>query len=167
MGKELSLNDIKIRTELKPGDIGYIIYRHGDLYSKEYNYGIEFESYVAEGLCEFYKNFNPKKDRVWICEHDERIIGFVLLMHREEETAQLRYFYIEPEYRGKGLGSKLIELYTDFFHQCGYKRTYLWTTHELTSAAFLYKRAGFKLTQQKNSTAFGKQLMEQRYDLII
>lgn len=70
MSKAISLNDIKIRTELKPGDIGYVIYRHGELYNKEYDYGIEFESYVAEGLSEFYKNYDTSKDRVWICEHN-------------------------------------------------------------------------------------------------
>ncbi len=171
---KISLDDITIRTELKPGDIGYIIYLHGKLYKEEYNYGIEFETYVAAGLCKFYKNYNPKKERVWICEHENRIIGCLFLVNKVEngvkgdrEAAQLRYFLLCPEYRGIGLGSKLIALYMEFFHHCGYKKSFLWTTHELTAAAHLYLRAGFKLTEEKESTSFGKLLKEQRYDLVI
>lgn len=160
------LNDICIRTELRPGDIGYVTYLHGALYSKEYNYGIQFESYVAKGLCEFYEKYNPERNRIWACEHNNRMIGFLLLMDRGD-TAQLRYFLIEPEYRGIGLGGKLLNLYIDFLGECGYKASYLWTTHELTTAAALYKKLGFGLTEEKESAAFGKPLIEQRYDLIL
>lgn len=164
--KKVSLSDISIRTELRPGDIGYVTYMHGALYHKEYNYGIQFESYVAKGLCEFYEKYDPNRNRIWVCEHDARMIGFLLLMDRGE-SAQLRYFLIEPEYRGIGLGSKLLNLYMDFLHERGYKKSYLWTTNELSTAAFLYKRLGFQLTEEKESTAFGKPLTEQRYDLIL
>ena len=146
--------------------MGYVIYRHGKLYGDEYNYDIVFETYVALAIHEFYKNYNPEIDRVWICEHDNRIVGFLLLMHRENRVAQLRFFFIEPEYRGIGLGKKLMELYMDFLREKGYMSSYLWTTDELPSAASLYKRHGFKLTEERQSTAFGKPLKEQRYDLI-
>jgi len=162
----ISLNEISIRTELHPGDLGYVIYLHGALYSREYNYGLEFESYVAQGLCEFYKKYKPQKNCVWVCEYNNRMIGFLLLMDRGE-AAQLRYFLIAPEYRGIGLGSKLLNLYMEFLHECGYKASYLWTTHELSTAASLYKRRGFQLTEEKESTAFGKPLREQRYDLVL
>ena len=162
----ISLNDISIRTDLRPGDIGYVIYMHGSLYHKEYNYGLQFESYVAKGLCEFYEKYNPERNRIWACEHNDRMIGFLLLMDRGH-AAQLRYFLIEPEYRGIGLGSKLMNRYMDFLRECGYKESYLWTTHELSMAASLYQRHGFKLTEEKESTAFGKPLREQRYDLIL
>ena len=78
----MNINDINIRTEIRPGDLGYVIHRHGKLYGDEYNYGVSFETYVGLGLHEFYKNYNPDKDRVWICEHNNKIIGFLLLMHR-------------------------------------------------------------------------------------
>jgi peptidyl-dipeptidase Dcp len=162
----VSLNDISLRTTLRPGDIGYVTYLHGALYAKEYSYGIQFESYVARGLCEFYERYNPERNRVWVCEHNDRMIGFLLLMDRGD-AAQLRYFLIEPEYRGIGLGSKLLDLYMDFLSGCGYRASYLWTTHELSAAAFLYKKLGFQLTEEKESTAFGKPLREQRYDLIL
>jgi peptidyl-dipeptidase Dcp len=166
VNRKISLNDIAIRTELKPGDIGYVTYMHGALYSREYNYGIQFESYVAKGLCEFYEKYNPERNRIWACEHEDRMIGFLLLMDRGN-AAQLRYFLIEPDYRGIGLGAKLLILYMDFLHQCSYKASYLWTTHELETAAFLYKRLGFQLTEEEESIAFGKPLREQRYDLML
>jgi peptidyl-dipeptidase Dcp len=160
------LNDITIRTELKSGDIGYVIYLHGLYYKQEYGYGIEFESYVAAGLHEFYTNYNPNRNRVWVCEHDGRMVGFLLLMDRGE-AAQLRYFLICPEYRGLGLGKRLMELYMDFLHECGFKSSYLWTTDELATAASLYTRHGFKLTEEKESTAFGKPLIERKYELVV
>src|SRR5512143_3263284 len=107
------LDDICIRTELRPGDIGYVTYLHGALYSKEYNYGLQFESYVAKGLCEFYEKYNPECSRMWACEHNDSMIGFLLLMDRCY-TAQLRYFLIEPEYLGIRLGAKFIIFYFAF-----------------------------------------------------
>ena len=164
--KHISLNDVSIRTELRPGDIGYVTYLHGSLYHREYNYGLRFESYVAKGLSEFCEKYTPERNRIWACDHNDRMIGFLLLMDRGH-AAQLRYFLIAPEYRGIGLGSKLMNLYMSFLHGCGYKESYLWTTHELSTAAFLYKRHGFQLTEEKDSTAFGKPLKEQRYDLVV
>ena len=116
----VSLKDISIRTDLRPGDIGYVTYMHGSLYHKEYNYGLQFEQYVAKGLCEFYEKYNPERNHIWACEHNDRMIGFLLLMDRGH-AAQLRYFLIEPEYRGIGLGSQLMRLYMDFLHKCAYK----------------------------------------------
>jgi peptidyl-dipeptidase Dcp len=162
----ISLDDISIRTELRPGDIGYVTYLHGALYSREYNYGLQFESYVAKGLCEFYEKYDPRRNRIWACEHDHRMTGFLLLMDRGD-AAQLRYFLIKPDYRGIGLGLKLLNLYMDFLHECGYQSSYLWTTHELYAAASLYRRFGFTLTEEKESNAFGKPVREQRYDLMI
>lgn len=163
--ENILLADIRIRTELRPGDIGYIIYRHGALYQLEYQYGIEFESYVAAGMNEFYGQYDPRLDRAWICEHNDTIIGFLLLMHRSGNAAQLRYFLIEPAYRGIGLGNKLMKLFIDFYHSCNYTSSYLWTTSELDAAASLYKRYGYYLTEEKDSSAFGKKVREQRYEM--
>ena len=166
MKRKVKLTDIRIRTELRPGDIGYVVYMHGRLYKKEYNYGIEFETYVAAGLAEFYQQYDPEKDRVWICEYKNKIVGFLLLMHRGD-AAQLRYFILKPKYRGLGLGNKLMSLYVDHLKKCKYKTSYLWTTDELPVSAHLYQKFGFKLTEQKRSTAFGKSVKEQRYDLVL
>jgi len=165
--KNIRLDEICIRTELKPGDIGYVTYMHGHLYQKEYNYGINFEAYVAKGFYEFYQNYDPAQDRVWIAEHERRIVGFLLLMHRETGVAQLRYFLLDPAYRGIGLGKKLSMLYMEYLHEKGYARSYLWTTNELFNAANIYRKMGFQLTDEIASESFGKPLKEQRYDLTL
>jgi len=165
MTGKIQLEDIQIRTALKPGDIGYVIYLHGHLYKKEVNYGIEFETYVASGLAEFYQQYDEQKDRVWVCEHQDKIVGFLLLMHRGE-AAQLRYFILEPAYRGIGLGNKLLSLYIDFLKEKNYKSSYLLTTDELPASAHLYKKFGFRLTDEKRSNAFGKAVVQQRYELV-
>ena len=81
------LEDITIRHDLRPGDLGYVIYRASKLANHENNYGVAFEAYVAGGLLQFYENYDPNKDCVWVCEHDGRIIGFLLLVHRENNAA--------------------------------------------------------------------------------
>ena len=121
---------------------------------------------MAHGLFEFFKQYNPVKDRTWICEHNNKIIGSILLMHLDENIAQLRYFLIDSHYRGIGLGKKLMKLYIDFFKECNYQSSYLWTTNELPAAASIYTKYGFVLTEEKISASFGKNLKEQRYDLV-
>ena len=165
MGR-IPLDQITIRHELKPGDIGYLTYLHGSLYARECGYGIPFEIYVAEGICEFLKRHNPHMDRIWVCEHEGRMVGFLLVMQRGD-AAQLRYFLIEPAYRGIGLGSKLIRECMDFIRDRGYRKAFLWTADGLTTAAHLYTSAGFRLTEEKESTAFGKLVTERRYDLVL
>ena len=161
------LEEVSIRTELKPGDLGSVLQLHGALYAAEYGYGLQFEAYVALGLHEFYSSYDPRRDMVWVCEHVGRLIGFILLMHRPKHAAQLRYFLIRPEYRGIGLGKKLMGLFMAALRGLGYRSAYLWTTHELPAAAALYERHGFRLTEEKESSAFGKPLREQRYDLTL
>lgn len=160
----VSINDISIRTSLEAGDIGYIIYLHGSLYGKEYGYGISFETYVAEGLVEFYRQYDETRDRVWIAEHEGRIVGFLLLMHRGE-SAQLRYYLLHPGYRRIGLGKKMMGLYMGFLHAAGYAASYLWTTNELPTAAALYRRHGFILAEERPAfLPFEKEVVEQKYE---
>ncbi|HEY0653205.1 MAG TPA: GNAT family N-acetyltransferase [Chryseosolibacter sp.] len=161
--KGITLSEVAIRTTLQPGDLGYITYLHGKLYKAEYNFGTAFEAYVAKGLIEFYELFDERSNRIWICEHSGQIVGCIALMSRGAE-AQLRYFLILPEYRGIGLGKKLMSLYMDFLHQCGYRKSYLLTTDELHVAARLYEACGFRLTDQTETTGFGKRLIEHRYE---
>ncbi len=166
-GVRASRDDVSIRTDLRPGDIGMVVHLHGAFYGREYGYGIQFETYVAQGLHEFYAQYDPARDRVWICEHASRIIGSLLLMHRGPDCAQLRYFLVLPEFQGIGLGKRLMELFMGFLTERGYRSAYLWTVDELPVAAALYRRFGFRLTEEKPSAAFGKPLHEQRYDLVL
>jgi N-acetylglutamate synthase-like GNAT family acetyltransferase len=162
----IRLDDISIRTELKPGDIGHVVLLHGLLYSREYNYGIGFESYVAAGLHEFYSSYDSTKDCVWICEYKNEMIGFLSLMHRENNSAQLRFFIIMPTFRGIGLGKKLMQLYMSFLKEKQYQSAYLWTTSHLHAAAALYMFYGFRLASETPSVKFGRPVTEQRYELI-
>jgi peptidyl-dipeptidase Dcp len=112
----------------------------------------------------FYKSYNQNADRVWVCEYNKHLAGFLLLMHRENNSAQLRFFVIRPAFRGIGLGRKLMDLYFEFFHSRNYHSSFLWTTSEQRTAAALYARYGFQLTAEKPSCTFGKPVTEQRYE---
>jgi ribosomal protein S18 acetylase RimI-like enzyme len=160
-----TFKNLNIRTDLRPGDLGYVIYLHGFMYGQEYQYGISFETYVAKGMYEFWSQYDPKKDRVWICEDEGRIVGFLLGMHRGDQVAQLRYFLLLSGYRGMGLGKKMMELFMEYLREENYRSCYLWTTNQQATAAFIYKRLGFVLTEEKPSEDFGVPLIEQRYDL--
>jgi len=163
----LSLNDIQIRTELKVGDLPFVIKAHSDLYQKEYNYGKTFDYYVIKGIAEFYEGYTPEKSRVWVCEHKGKRIGFLALMERGK-AAQLRYFFMDKNYRGIGLGKKMMELFMAFLKATGYQSCYLWTTTEQVAAAALYKRFGFEWIEDipSNST-FDRPVIEQKYELIV
>ena len=161
----ISFKDILIRTEIIPGDLGYVVYMHGKLYKKEYNYGLHFESYVAKGIHEFCESLDSSRSRGWVCERDGKIVGFLALMDRGEQ-AQVRYFILDPSARGIGLGKKLIELFMDYLKSSGFKSAYLLTTKELPAAAHLYLSVGFKLIEESSIHApFDKDVIEQRYEL--
>jgi len=161
------VEDITIRNNFKPGDIGRIIQMHGLIYSQEYNFGIEFEKYVTQGLLEFINNYDNDYDRIWICEYNREIIGSLVLMHRSNNEAQLRYFLIMPEFRGIGLGKLLINSFLNFLIEKNYQRSFLWTTDQLSTAISLYTRIGYKFTKEKKTNHFGKSVRELRYDLIL
>jgi peptidyl-dipeptidase Dcp len=161
------LDEITIRTQIVPGDIGYVTWMHGYFYQVEYNYGVGFEAYVAGGFYEFYKNYDPAWDRVWVAEQGKKIVGFLLLMRRDTTEAQLRYFIIDPEFRGIGLGKKMAGSFMEFLKEKKYKSCYLWTTNELFTAASIYHKMGFRLVEEKQSESFGKSLLEQKYQLIL
>jgi DNA-binding MarR family transcriptional regulator/GNAT superfamily N-acetyltransferase len=156
--------EVTIRTQLLPGDLGLVAYLHGLIYTRENEFGLGFEGYVLKGLGEFVLGYDPVKDRVWVCEADGRMVGFLLGMRREEGVAQLRYFILLPEYRGAGLGKRLMALFMEWLRASGYRRAFLWTTHEQETATALYLRHGFRLTEEKETAGFGKMLAERRYD---
>ena len=161
----IKLADIRVRNTLLPGDLGYIAYIHGDLYARECGYGLNFETYVLDGLKDFAGEYDAAKDRVWICEHNGKMVGCLVAQHRGEQV-QLRYFIFLPEYRGIGLGKYLMQAFVHFMQERGIKHAYLWTTNDQHAAIALYTRFGFLLTREKSSDSFGKPVLERRYDLI-
>lgn len=167
---------VTIRSKLEPGDLGYIAYLHGRLYAEEFGYGLYFEKYVLGALHEFANAYDPAKDRIWVCEHEKKKVGFLVAAHREdtarredtalrENTVQLRFLILLPEYRGMGLARRLMDLFIVFARERGYRKAYLWTTNEQETAISLYERYGFYLSEEKESKAFDKLLVERKYEL--
>ncbi len=155
---------VTIRTRLEPGDLGYVAYLHGRLYAEEFGYGLHFENYVLGALHEFANAYDPSKDRVWVCEHEKMSVGFLVAAHRGG-TIQLRFLILQREYRGAGLARRLMDLFVAFMKDSGYRKAYLWTTNEQQAAISLYERYGFYLTEEKESKAFDKLLVERKYEL--
>ena len=155
----------KIRHHIKPGDIGYLTYLHGILYSKEYGYDHTFEAYVASGLAEFVQSFNTDEDRIWLAETNGQIIGSIAIVRQSKADAQLRWFLVHPEYRGLGIGKELLKDALQFCKRHKYKNVFLWTTSELIEAGHLYTCFGFSKTVEKKHEIWGKKVTEERYDL--
>jgi len=155
----------KIRHRVKPGDIGYLAYLHGILYAKEYGYDQTFEEYVAGGLAEFVQSFSPDKDRIWLAETHDRIIGSIAIVGRSKVDAQLRWFLVHPDYRGLGIGKELLNEALQFCKERKYKNIFLWTTSELMEAGHLYTHFGFSKTEEKTHEIWGKKVTEEGYDL--
>lgn len=162
----IRVEDVAIRTSLRPGDLGWVLYRHGEVYERENGYGLSFVAYVAEGLAEFARIYEKDcaRSRAWLCEYDGRIVGTLFALNRDE-ALQLRYFLLEPEARGIGLGRRLVGLFLEFAREAGFRAAYLWTTEEQKAAIRLYESSGFVLTEEKKSDELGKRLVELRYDL--
>ena len=158
--------DVTIRHDLRPGDMGRVIALHGVLYAEEYGFEHGFEAYVAETVAEFGKLTRPGLDRLWLAERDGRLVGSIAILGREDGAAQLRWFLVHPEARGRGLGRRLIDESLAFCRAAGYRSVYLWTVTGLDAAARLYVAAGFRKTETKPpEVLWGVQLAEERYDL--
>ena len=97
-----------LRHSLRPGDIGYVAYLHGIVHAKECGFDTTFDAYVADGLADFIKSFKPKKDRIWLAETDNRIVGSIAIVGRAGLRAQLRWFLVHPEFQGHGIGRRLL-----------------------------------------------------------
>ena len=157
--------DLIIRTEMKPGDLGEIVRLHGVLYSEEYGLDNTFEAYVAGPLSEFVLFGDIKGQRIWVVESDGKVVGCIAIVRSEETVAQLRWFLLTPETRGKGLGKHLMGEAVDFSRKAGYKQIVLWTFSELETAIAIYRRWGFEKTNEKAHHIWGRDLIEEKYEL--
>lgn len=149
----------------RPGDIGWVIHRHGALYAEEYGWDDSFEALVAEVAAQFIKNFDPDRERCWIAEVDGEPVGSIFLMKYTEEIAKLRLLLVEPRARGLGIGRRLVGECIDFARQSGYGKVTLWTQSCLVAARRLYREAGFKLVKEEPQRAFGADLVSEIWDL--
>ncbi|KUO70420.1 MAG: hypothetical protein APF77_15685 [Clostridia bacterium BRH_c25] len=157
-------NLITIRT-YKQGEAEYIINRHRELYESEYGFGSVFSDYVEKYVHKFDKHHDENKENIWIAEADGKPVGMIAIVKADELTAQLRWFLIEPDMRGFGLGYKLVKTVIDFCREKEYKHVFLLTISILEAARSLYKRFGFELTESKANDDWGRHLTEERWDL--
>ena len=163
-GSANTKGNVRIRTELKPGDIEYVAYLHGVLYANEYGWDNTFEAYVAGPLAEFAKAHSDR-ERIWIVESNGTVAGSIAIVGASTEEAQLRWFLLHPDVRRQGLGRRLMKEAIGFSKECGYSMVFLWTTEDLTAAAKLYESFGFHITEEIRHEMWGATVTEQRYEL--
>jgi DNA-binding MarR family transcriptional regulator/GNAT superfamily N-acetyltransferase len=150
----------------RPGDMGWVVYRHGVLYWQEYRYDERFEALVAGIAVEFIEKLDPLRERCWIAEIDGENAGDVFLVKKSATVAKLRLLLVEPSARGLGIGKRLVEECVRFGGETGYKKIMLWTQSELTSARRIYQNAGFKLIAEEKHQSWGrKDLVAETWEL--
>jgi len=155
---------VRIRSH-EPGDLGWIVERHGAVYARDYGFDSGFEALVAEIAAKFLKDFDPARERCWIAELDGRRVGSVMLVKHNHETAKLRLLLVEAEARGLGLGRQLVETCVEFARATGYREITLWTNSILDEARGLYESLGFTLVKEEPHHSFGRDLIGQDWSL--
>ena len=153
-----------LRTH-QPGDIGWIIYRHGVLYAREYGWGAQFEALVAEVCVKFLREFDAARERCWIAEKDGVPVGSVMLVKSSAETSQLRLLLVEPEARGLGIAKRLVEECIQFARAAGYRKIILWTQADLAAAQHIYAKAGFQMVGESTHEHFGTPMLGRTWEL--
>jgi DNA-binding MarR family transcriptional regulator/GNAT superfamily N-acetyltransferase len=150
----------------RPGDMGWVVWRHGLLYSQEYGYDERFEALVAGIVAEFIEKFNPAHERCWIAERDGENVGSVFLVRKSGMVAKLRLLLVEPSARGLGIGKHMVSECVRFARRVGYKKILLWTQSELAAARSTYQNTGFKLLRgEKHSSWSRKDLVAETWEL--
>jgi DNA-binding MarR family transcriptional regulator/ribosomal protein S18 acetylase RimI-like enzyme len=167
LGRRPAPGGAVLLREHQPGDLGWIVARHGALYSREKGWDERFEGLVAEVVAEFARGHEPARERCWIAVKDGHRVGCVLLVRRTAHVAQLRCLLVEPNQRGAGIGKSLVDECVRFARAAGYRKVRLWTDASLASARRIYERAGFRYAGREDHGAFGRGLVGQSWELTL
>jgi len=158
---EITLDD------LGPGDAGWLIQQHGEIYQRDQGFDHSFEALVAQILADYLRQRDPQNERAFIARQDGRRLGSIFCMRKDADTAQLRLFLLVPQARGLGLGKRLLAECLGFARGQKYRRMVLWTKQGLDAACALYEAEGFSVAGTENAHEFGVDLVNLRYELVL
>ncbi len=149
----------------RPGDMGWIVHRHGVLYSEEYGYDERFEALVARVVADFIEHLDPQRERCWVAEREGQIAGSVFVVSKSKYVAKLRLLLVEPAARGLGIGRRLVDEVVRFAREAGYRKVVLWTQSELVAARRIYHAAGFRCVREESHRSFGTPAIAEVWEL--
>jgi len=166
--KKLEVGDVEYMIrDFLPTDINYLVDSHTQIYGDEYNFDTSFRDYIVETTQRFITNFDAERENLWIMQHEGQSVGSIAIVKLDNTTAQLRWFLLEPQARGQGLGHQLINTAISFSKEKGYRTICLWTSHLLIAARHLYGQHGFVLAERTEQMRSGQLLIEERWELQI
>ncbi|MBU1571125.1 MAG: GNAT family N-acetyltransferase [Proteobacteria bacterium] len=161
------MSEIRILKGHIPGAIGRVTGLHGTYYSRNWDFGLFFEAKVATELSEFLSRFDKTRDGFWVAEDDGKMAGSVSIDGIEGKTkgARLRWFIVDPEFHGRGIGRMLMKEAVEFCKTANHSQIYLTTFAGLDPAKHLYESFGFVLCEEWEDAHWGKPVMAQKFEL--
>jgi GNAT superfamily N-acetyltransferase len=161
----MSAGNVTVRRLGRPGDLGWVVMAHGEMYAREFGWDTSFEALVARIVADYAGGHDDTREAAWIAEDQDRRVGCVFCVAADEQTAQLRILLVDPAARGHGTGARLVDECVQFARDAGYKRMKLWTNDPLAAARRIYLSRGFQLVEEEPHRSFGTTLVGQVYEL--